>query len=410
MKEDKMGKRKLWLLVAGITVIVMLAVLPSATRNYASAEATQAKTIKIGGLFGLTGFFSAFDQVQAQEAKVTADIINEKGGIKVKEQHYNIKLITYDFKSTMDGVAAGANKLVFQDGVKFMIAPSAFFSPPTRDICESNKIIRGQTFITGTPQELGPGMDYTFLCHNSAFEHAIWSIRYLKKAYPNVKSVVWLHPDDGNQAYVFEKEKEYLQQAGYTIIGDMVTFANETADFSPIAIKIVGAKADGIFMANGTPLHAGNLLKAVRQLGSDLPFVYAGDTAPTDIIAIAGPDASYNFFSPGTYNGAPNTPPLMQEIIDRIYANYGERSIHMQAVNVLVAFQQAIEAANSLDTTDVKNTWEKMDTMEFPSGTAKLGGLKTYGIKHAYSHPDEIWTLVDGKPVFGAWIDESPMP
>jgi hypothetical protein len=43
-------------------------------------------------------------------------------------------------------------------------------------------------------------------------------------------------------------------------------------------------------------------------------------------------------------------------------------------------------------------------------GTAKLGGLKTYGIKHAYSHPDEIWTLVNGKPVFGAWIDDSPMP
>jgi branched-chain amino acid transport system substrate-binding protein len=291
-----------------------------------------------------------------------------------------------------------------------MIAPSAFFSPPTKEIAESNKVIRGLTFITGTPQELGPGMNYTFLCHNSAFEHALWSITYLKQAYPKVKSVVWLHPDDGNQAYVFEKEKGYLTQAGYSVIGDMMTFANETADFSPIATKIVAAKPDAIFMANGTPLHAGNLLKAVRQLGSDLPFVYAGDTAPTDIIAIAGASASNNFFSPGTYKGAPKTPPLMQKIIDRIYGKYGERSIHMQAVNVLYAFKQAIEKAGSLDTTEVKNTWEKMNTMEFPMGTAKLGGLKTYGIKHAYSHPDEIWTLVNGKPVFGAWIDDSPMP
>ena len=405
-----MGNRKSWFLVAGFTIVVMLGVLLFEATNCTSVQAAEVKTIKIGGLFGLTGFFSAFDQVQEQEARLTADIINENGGIKVKGQQYNIKLITYDFKSTMDGVTSGANKLVFQDGVKFMIAPSAFFSPPTREICEPNKVIRGETFITDTPQELGAGMDYTFLCHNSAFEHAIWSATYLKQAYPEVKSLVWLHPDDGNQAYVFEKEKVYLQQAGYSIVGNMMTFANETADFSPIAVKIVAAKADGIFMANGTPLHAGNLLKAVRQLGSNLPFVYAGDTAPTDIIAIAGANASNNFFSPGTFNGAPNTPPLMQEIIDRIYAKYGERSIHMQAVNVLFAFKQAIEAADSLDTTDVKNAWEQMGTMEFPSGIAKQGGLKTYGIKHAYSHPDEIWTLVEGKPVFGAWIDESPMP
>jgi branched-chain amino acid transport system substrate-binding protein len=405
-----MGNRKSWLLVIRNTVVVVLAVLFLVTMCFESTEAAEAQTLKIGGLFGLTGFFSGFDQVQAQEAQVTADIINEGGGIKVKGKQYNIQLITYDFKSTMDGVAAGANKLIFQDGVKFMIAPSAFFSPPTKDIAESNKVIRGLTFITGTPQELGAGMNYTFLCHNSAFEHALWSIKYLKQAYPKVKSVVWLHPDDGNQAYVFEKEKGYLARAGYSVIGDMMTFANETADFSPVAMKIVAAKPDAIFMANGTPPHAGNLLKAVRQLGSDLPFVYAGDVAPTDIIAIAGASAANNFFAPGTYKGAPKTPPLMQKIIDRIYAKYGERSIHMQAINVLYAFKQAIEKANSLDTTEVKNAWEKMDSMEFPSGKAKLGGLKTYGIKHAYSHPDEIWTIVNGKPVFGAWVDESPMP
>ena len=145
-----------------------------------------AETLKIGGLFGLTGFFSGFDQVQEQEAQVTADLINESGGIKVKGKQYNIQMITYDFKSTMDGVASGANKLIHQDGVKFMIAPSAFFSPPTKDIAESNKVIRGLTFITGTPQELDKGMNYTFLCHNSAFEHALWSIKYLKQAYPKV--------------------------------------------------------------------------------------------------------------------------------------------------------------------------------------------------------------------------------
>lgn len=145
-----MGNRKSWLFAIHSAVVVVLAVLFLATMCFQSADA--AETLKIGGLFGLTGFFSGFDQVQAQEAQITADIINEGGGIKVKGKAYNIQLIAYDFKSTMDGVAAGANKLIFQDGVKFMIAPSAFFSPPTKDIAESNKVIRGETFITGTPR------------------------------------------------------------------------------------------------------------------------------------------------------------------------------------------------------------------------------------------------------------------
>jgi branched-chain amino acid transport system substrate-binding protein len=421
-----MLKRKIWLCLVGAVLVLMLAVIPFATSCSNTTPATSTsttqttsttsttappQTLKVGALFGLTGFFSAFDAVQAAEAQVAVDIINSGGGIKVNGQQYNIQLITYDFESNMDGVAAGANELVFQDGVKYMIAPSAFFSPPTKDITEPNKVIRGETFITGTPQELSAGMDYTFLCHNSALEHALTNIQYIKQAYPNVKTVAFLHPDDGNQGYVFDHVKPMLDKAGISVVGDLITFANETVDFSPVASKAIALKPDMIFLANGTPLHAGDLLKAVRQAGSDIPLVYSGDAAPTDILAIAGADAGTNYFGTGIFNGAPNTPPLMQQIIDKRYAQAGGPiSLHAQAINVLYMFKQAIEKANSLDTTAVKNAWESMSTMETPYGTAHQGGLETYGINHAYAHPDQVWTLVAGKPVFGAWIDIGAMP
>ena len=367
------------------------------------------QVLKIGGLFGLTGFFSDFDQVQAQEAQLTVDMINAAGGVMVQGQQYNIQLITYDFKSTVDGVTAGANQLIFQDKVKFIIAPSAFFSGASTDICESNKVIRGETFVSGTVQELGPNMPYTFLCHNSAFEHALTVIKYLKQTYPDVKTVAYVTPGDA-QPDTIAKVTAMLNQANLTVVGQPILFANETIDFSPIASKLVASKADAIFMMNGVGFHAGNLLKSVRQLGSNMLYAAAIDNAPIDILTIAQPSNSNRFFAPGIYKGAPSTPPLMQTYIDQIYAKYGERSIHLQSVNVLYMFKQAIEKANSLDTTVVRDTWEKMDTMQTPYGTAKLGGLQTYGIKHAYSHPDQVWTLDNGQPKFGAWIDVSPMP
>jgi branched-chain amino acid transport system substrate-binding protein len=397
------------ILISVISLILLLSTALSITAC-TPAPPTGAQTLKIGGLFGLTGFFSDFDRVQLEEAEMAAEMINAEGGIKVQGQQYNIDLIAYDFKSTMDGVNAGANQLIFQDGVKFMIAPSAFFSPPTKDIAESNKVIRGLTFITGMPQELGPDMNYTFLCHNSTLEHAKTNIAYLKQAYPNVKKLAFLHPDDGNQDYVFGKIKPMLDEAGITVSGDMILFANETADFTPIVTKALAQKPDVIFLANGVTFHFANCLKTVRQSGSNVLVIGSGDAAPTDILAIAGAENSYNYFGTGLYKGAPNTPALAQEMIDYIYTKYGERSMHLQAVNVLYMFKQAIEKANSLDTTAVRDAWAKIEKMETPYGDAHQGGMQTYGIKRAYAHPDQVWELSNSQPKFGAWIDIGAMP
>jgi branched-chain amino acid transport system substrate-binding protein len=244
-----MKMKRASIVLSVLTLILLLSVV-TLTAGCKSAPSTEAQTLKIGGLFGLTGFFSDFDQVQLQEAELAVEMINADGGVKVKGQQYNIELISYDFKSTMDGVNAGANQLIFQDKVKFMIAPSAFFSPPTADIAESNEVIRGLTFITGMPQELGPAMNFTFLCHNSTLEHAKTNIAYLKKAYPNVKKIAFLHPDDGNQDFVFGKVKPMLDEAGLSVSGDMVLFANEIADFTPIVTKTLEQNPDAIFLAN----------------------------------------------------------------------------------------------------------------------------------------------------------------
>ena len=131
-----MRNRKFWLLVASVIVAIMVTIMPFAV-GCNNNQQSEVQTLKVGALFGLTGFFSAFDAVQAAEAQLAVDMINADGGIKVQGQQYNIELITYDFKSNMDGVSAGANELVFQDGVKYMIAPSAFFSPQHRELTQN---------------------------------------------------------------------------------------------------------------------------------------------------------------------------------------------------------------------------------------------------------------------------------
>ena len=84
--------------------------------------------------------------------------------------------------------------------------------------------------------------------------------------------------------------------------------------------------------------------------------------------------------------------------------------MHLQIVNSIFEFAQVIQKANSLDTTVVRDTWEKLDTLETPYGIGRVGGLKTYGIKHAVSHRMPVQIVENGTPKFATWIDVGIVP
>ena len=64
---------------------------------------------------------------------------------------------------------------------------------------------------------------------------------------------------------------------------------------------------------------------------------------------------------------------------------------------------QAIEKAQSIDPTAVMKTWEKMDTVQTPWGTGRMGGAKTFGLKHMVIDLSPITRLQNGKVEFVRW-------
>ena len=69
----------------GLGLVVLALLLFATPLSSASAkEKSQAKTLRIGALICLTGWFSAWDQMEWKEAQVVRDILNESGGITVE--------------------------------------------------------------------------------------------------------------------------------------------------------------------------------------------------------------------------------------------------------------------------------------------------------------------------------------
>jgi hypothetical protein len=81
----------------------------------------------------------------------------------------------------------------------------------------------------------------------------------------------------------------------------------------------------------------------------------------------------------------------------------------MYWATALYSLLDAIEEAQSLDPNVVKASWESMDTIDTLFGEGKMGGLETYGIRHAIGHPLPFQLLTDGNvSSIGWWFVEIP--
>ncbi|MBI4776702.1 MAG: ABC transporter substrate-binding protein [Deltaproteobacteria bacterium] len=370
-----------------------------------AAMGDEPKTLEIGVLGALTGFGSAAETLIVQGTEVAKDWLNEQGGIAVNNQKYLIKLVIEDTKSTATGTVAAATKLVYDDKVKFIVGLVVpYMVEAGGTVTEPAEVLRVLAYNCAMPSEYGPKTPYTFVGENASVEGAIASLSYLVESHPEVKSVVFIIPDDGSIPFLGETVKKLAEERDLTVKG-IIGWTHDTVDFTPIAAKAIARDADAIHMTNGWPGPLGSILKAAREAGYTKPIVAFNNPAP-DVTMVAGKAASTNFITNGIIWDAEGNPPMIKELGARFVKKYGNAFYyHFCGVNILYHLVQAIEKAQSLDPKVVKTQWEEMDTIETVYGTGRMCGEKTYGIKHTVCHPVAIQVLEDGQVTQVKWVD-----
>lgn len=403
---------KLSSLISIIIFTVWMVLLPIITANQAWAK-SEENTLRIGMPLSVTGFFSVREVPDMNQTKFAADMINEQGGITVRGKKYRVELILEDCKSTMDGVTASLNKLVYDKKIKFIIGPTAFFAAAAGPVCDPNKVLRVITWCVNTPAEVDSSTPYAFLGGNGSVLTSVAATKFLKKKFPNVKKVAIVTPDDGAVPYVTPIAKKLLAAQGISVVGDVIAYPNEMQDFSPIAAKLNAIKeADAIFMQNGLVPHMGGIIKGLRELGNHKPYAGSLPARIGQVTTIAGTNAMKDVFSIAYTPNDPDMPPVAKEIIKRVVDKYGPGyQLEMSGPNCLWILKEVIEAAQSLDPTVVKRKWESMDEVDTIFGPAKICGDETFGIKHhVVASPQPIQMLKDGGEVSAGWIDLGVIP
>ena len=88
-----------------------------------ASQVSAEEVLKIGGIGTLSGGGTAWGLAIKRGAELAIDEVNKAGGLKVAGQTYKIEFIMYDDQYTGQGGKTAAERLVFQDKVKFIIGP-----------------------------------------------------------------------------------------------------------------------------------------------------------------------------------------------------------------------------------------------------------------------------------------------
>jgi ABC-type branched-subunit amino acid transport system substrate-binding protein len=407
-----MKKNRLLVLLGIISLVTILAVLPFMT---ACPSPEEAKKLQIGAIVCMTGWFSGWDIMGLNETEIMADIINERGGITINGQQYEIEVLVEDGKSSLDGVQAATNTLIYDKQVKYIVGPAAFFARAMGPVCTANQVINVPGYVSYYPDEIGPDQPYTFSCSGGS-PGRFWGMeKILEDKFPDAKNLCLVSPvgalHERLEAYI----RENLAAEGYNVVGEVVTFADDAVDWSPYAAKIKANKeADLIFWEHGITFHGGNMLKSMREIGDYRWVIFGSNPSGSALLDITGKEAGTNLVTQTPLLNAPGNPPDLDELLGRVKAQYGtDVETVLEASSALYVLVNMIEEAQSLDPTVVKENWESMDgqTVDTIWGPAVISGTETFGIKgHGLGHAWASMIVENGEYYAGKWYDTGPLP
>lgn len=250
-----------------------------------------AGTIKIGGLFSVTGPASFLGEPEKKTLEMLVADLNAKGGINGQK----LEAVIYDTAGDATKAVQLATKLIKNDKVVAIIGPSTTGeSMAVLALTEKEKVplVSCAAGIKITE----PAKDRKFTFKTPANDHVAVEkiLQYAAKV--KQKNLAILTVTDGFGASGREQLKVSAAQKGFKIVADE-TYGPKDTDMTPQLTKIRSSKADAIICWGTNPGPA-IITKNIKQLGIKTPVYMSHGVASKKYIELAGPAAAEGIMLP----------------------------------------------------------------------------------------------------------------
>ena len=242
-----------------------------------AAAKVEGDTIVLGSAISLTGKYSTNGKHTQNGYDLAAKRINDMGGVTVEGKAYKIKIVYYDDESTPARAAQLAERLIQQDGVKYMLGPySSGLTKAMAPVTERHKIPMIEA--NGASRSLfTKGYRYLFAVLSSSEQYLSSAVDLLAEK----SSALGKSPDQMKIAVVVENDpfsldvrlgvEEAAQKHGMQMLIDD-KFPKNLDDMSATLGKVKAVKPDALFIS-GHAKGAATAARQIEQFKTDTPFI-----------------------------------------------------------------------------------------------------------------------------------------
>ncbi|MDZ4340485.1 MAG: amino acid ABC transporter substrate-binding protein, partial [candidate division NC10 bacterium] len=276
--------------VLGVLAIALVAIGPASAK-------VEGDTIVLGAAVSLTGKYSTNGKNTQDGYELGVKRVNEMGGVRVGGKYYRIKVLYYDDESTPARGAQLAERLIKQDGVKFMLGPySSGLTKAIAPVTEKYQI----------PMVQGNGADRGLFTQGYKYMFAVLSTsdQYLREAInlaaeqaqkqgkdPKTLKVAMAFENDNFSLDVRDGVLEDAKRWGMKVVIDD-KLPPELNDMAATLTKVRAVKPD-ILVVSG---HAKGATLAVRQVSDmkvDVPMLAVTHCDSAKVAEALGKAAEY---------------------------------------------------------------------------------------------------------------------
>jgi branched-chain amino acid transport system substrate-binding protein len=357
-----------------------------------SCDVHAEKEVRFGILTALSGPASVWGIANSRAMSLNAEMVNDKGGFKVKGETYKWKVLIYDQKYIPAEAVKALNKAIYSDKVSFVSVMGGSPLLACIPLLKQNNIL-SLSDAAGGKAVTNPENPLVFR-HNPGIEasYAV-GLKYMQEKL-GVKTIASMNPDDETGRSGVSAVKYVADKIKLAIIASE-NYERGTKDFSPVLTKIIAKHPDLIETGYSDPTSQALILKQARELGykGKMYLIWGPDQA--QVLKIAGSLAE------GAYLGVawpePRTP-LAKELYARFVKQYPKEwnANYYTHSALFTCLSKAIEKAQSFDPVAVAKALEELK-WEGALGTYSWGGKSLFGIKRQLLMPVTLLNIEKGK-------------
>ncbi len=381
-----------------VSVLLLALILLIQSWDSPITRASEGEPIKMGVLAAFSGPASAWGLAVLHCIEMWADEVNASGGLEVNGVKHKIELIKEDTKFDAATANAGAEKLIYKDGVKFIHGTVG--SHTTAAILSTTTPAKVINLHYGWLKDLiDPKYPYSFGAMPTAHEWAEPMYLYFREAFPDKKRVVLLARNYSGGHAVVKDVEPAVKATGRELV-KTIFYEPKTQDFYPTVTKALSYKPDIVDMTIANTGEAGALLKTLKQLGYTGITTQQTQSDPATLISIAGAAANGHFFVGGGTDKVVATEKMRKYIAEytKRYKAWNEAS--SQELYPPVVLAKAIQAAGTYQDNDkvAKALQEVNFASDYVKGNPKVyfTGEKFYGRKARLIVPICLTRITDG--------------